>query len=133
MLFKPEIDATSFKELLPENKPTGPVPAGSIAVSNTISKRIGLVGVKLKEDKRYGPSGEKFEATNLRPGAEPRSSKTSARGDDLHNGGALMLVTKYVITSPESDILPSDIAMKSIRLRAQCQCQGNLLRSGDKR
>ena len=65
LLFKPEIDAISFKELLPENKPTGPVPAGSIAVSNTVSKKIGLVGVKLKEDRRYGPSGEKFEATNL--------------------------------------------------------------------
>ncbi len=65
LLFKPQMDATSFKELLPENKPTGPVPGGSIAVSNTVSKKIGLVGVKLKEDKRYGPSGEKFEATNL--------------------------------------------------------------------
>ncbi len=65
LLFKPEINALSFKELLPENKPAGPVPAGSIAVSNTVSKKIGLVGVKLKEDRRYGPSGEKFEATNL--------------------------------------------------------------------
>jgi UPF0288 family protein (methanogenesis marker protein 3) len=65
VLFKPVIDATSYKELLPENKPTGPVPAGSIGVSNSVSKKIGLIGVKQIEDKRYGPSGEKFEATNI--------------------------------------------------------------------
>jgi len=65
LLFKPEVEATSYKELLPENKPTGPVPAGSIGVSNQVAKKIGLVGVKLVEDRRYGPSGEKFEATNI--------------------------------------------------------------------
>ena len=65
LLFKPDVDATSYKELLPENKPTGPVPAGSIAVSNTVSKKVGMVGIKLAEDRRYGPSGEKFEATNV--------------------------------------------------------------------
>jgi UPF0288 family protein (methanogenesis marker protein 3) len=65
LLFKPEIEATSYKELLPENKPTGPVPAGSIGVSNQVAKKIGFVGVRLVEDKRYGPSGEKFEATNI--------------------------------------------------------------------
>ncbi len=65
LLFKPAIDAVSYKELLPENKPTGPVPPGSIAVSNQVAKKIGLVGVKLVEDRRYGPSGEKFEATNV--------------------------------------------------------------------
>jgi UPF0288 family protein (methanogenesis marker protein 3) len=59
------IEATSYKELLPENKPTGPVPAGSLGVSNSVARKIGLVGCKLVEDKRYGPSGEKFEATNI--------------------------------------------------------------------
>jgi len=48
-----------------ENKPTGPVPAGSIGISNQVAKKIGFVGVRLVEDKRYGPSGEKFEATNI--------------------------------------------------------------------
>ena len=65
LLFKPEVDAVSYKELLPENKPIGPVPAGSIGISNQVSKKIGLVGIRLEEDKRYGPSGEKFEATNI--------------------------------------------------------------------
>lgn len=65
VLFKPVVDAVRYKELLPENKPIGTVPAGSIGVSNQISKKIGLVGVKLADDRRYGPSGEKFEATNI--------------------------------------------------------------------
>jgi UPF0288 family protein (methanogenesis marker protein 3) len=41
------------------------VPAGSIGISNQVAKKIGLVGVKLVDDRRYGPSGEKFEATNI--------------------------------------------------------------------
>jgi putative methanogenesis marker protein 3 len=65
ILFKPVIEATSYKEILPENKPAGPVPAGSIGISNQVAKKIGLAGVKLIDDKRYGPSGEKFEATNI--------------------------------------------------------------------
>ncbi len=65
VLFKPLIDALKYKELLPENKPTGPVPAGSLGVTNQVAKRTGLIGVKFVEDKRYGPSGEKFEGTNI--------------------------------------------------------------------
>jgi len=65
ILFKPAIEATSYKEILPENKPIGPVPAGSIGISNQVAKKIGFAGVKLVDDKRYGPSGEKFEATNI--------------------------------------------------------------------
>jgi UPF0288 family protein (methanogenesis marker protein 3) len=30
-----------------------------------VAKRIGLVGIKTADDRRYGPSGEKFEATNI--------------------------------------------------------------------
>jgi putative methanogenesis marker protein 3 len=65
VLFKPAVEATSYKEILPENKPTDLVPAGSIGVSNQVAKKIGLAGIKLVDDKRYGPSGEKFEATNI--------------------------------------------------------------------
>ena len=65
LLFKPEVEAVSYKELLPENKPVGLVPAGSIGISNQVSKKISMVGIRLEEDRRYGPSGEKFEATNI--------------------------------------------------------------------
>jgi putative methanogenesis marker protein 3 len=65
VLFKPVISATSYKELMPENKPTDKVSAGEIGVTNQAAKRAGLVGVKLADDERYGPSGEKFTATNI--------------------------------------------------------------------
>jgi putative methanogenesis marker protein 3 len=85
LLFKPEIDAVNIKELLPENKPTGPVPAGSIAVSNQVSKKIGLVGMKLVDDKRYGPSGEKFEATNIIGRVlEPEKLKDVSEGETIY-------------------------------------------------
>jgi len=85
LLFKPEIDAVNLKELLPENKPTGPVPAGSIAVSNQVSKKIGLVGMKLVDDKRYGPSGEKFEATNIIGRVlEPEKLKDVSEGETIY-------------------------------------------------
>ncbi|MDD2836746.1 MAG: methanogenesis marker 3 protein [Methanothrix sp.] len=85
LLFKPEIEAVNLKELLPENKPTGPVPAGSIAVSNQVSKKIGLVGMKLVDDKRYGPSGEKFEATNVIGRVlEPEKLKDVSEGETIY-------------------------------------------------
>jgi UPF0288 family protein (methanogenesis marker protein 3) len=85
ILFKPEIDAVSYKELLPENKPTGPIPAGSIGISNQVSKKIGLVGVRLVVDKRYGPSGEKFEATNIIGRVlEPEKLKDVKEGETIY-------------------------------------------------
>lgn len=65
VLFTPEIKATSYKELLPENKPSDLVLSGEIGVTNQVAKRVGLIGVKLADDKKYGPSGERFEATNI--------------------------------------------------------------------
>lgn len=85
LLFKPAVDAVSYKELLPENKPTGPVPAGSIAVSNQVAKKIGLIGIRLAEDKRYGPSGEKFEATNVIGRVlEPEKLKDVSEGETVY-------------------------------------------------
>ncbi len=65
VLFKPVISATSYKEILPENTPVDVVRAGQIGVTNQAAKNAGLVGVKLEDDPRYGPSGEKFLATNI--------------------------------------------------------------------
>lgn len=85
LLFKPAIEATSYKELLPENKPQGPVPAGFIAVSNSVAKKIGLVGIKTVSDRRYGPSGEKFEATNLIGKVlEPEKLKDIKEGETVY-------------------------------------------------
>ena len=64
-LFKAEKAAEKYKEIMPENTPTGKVLAGEIGVTNQAAKRIGVVGVKTKDDSLFGPSGEKFTNTNI--------------------------------------------------------------------
>jgi UPF0288 family protein (methanogenesis marker protein 3) len=50
-----------------------------------VSKKIGLVGVRLTEDKRYGPSGEKFEATNIIGRVlEPEKLKGVLEGETIY-------------------------------------------------
>ncbi len=64
-LFRSEKEAEVYKEINPENIPKGKAKAGEIGVTNQAAKRYGMVGVKLIDDKRYGPTGEKFECTNI--------------------------------------------------------------------
>jgi len=64
-LFRSEKGAEAYKELNPENTPKGKVNAGEIGVTNQAAKRYGMIGVKLLDDEKYGPTGEKFECTNI--------------------------------------------------------------------
>jgi putative methanogenesis marker protein 3 len=64
-LFRSEKEAEAYKEINPENTPKGKVKAGEIGVTNQAAKRYGMVGVKLLDDEKYGPTGEKFESTNI--------------------------------------------------------------------
>lgn len=64
-LFKSEKEAEAYKEINPENVPKTSVKAGEIAVTNQAAKRYGMIGVKLIDDAKYGPTGEKFECTNI--------------------------------------------------------------------
>ncbi len=64
-LFKAEKEAEAYKEINPENVPKTRVEAGEIGVTNQAAKRYGMVGVRLTDDERYGPTGEKFECTNI--------------------------------------------------------------------
>jgi putative methanogenesis marker protein 3 len=64
-LFRSEKGAESYKELNPENTPKRKVNAGEIGVTNQAAKRYGMIGVKLLDDEKYGPTGEKFECTNI--------------------------------------------------------------------
>ncbi len=64
-LFRSEKEAEAYKEINPENVPKGKVKAGEIAVTNQAAKRYGMIGVKLVDDAKYGPTGEKFECTNI--------------------------------------------------------------------
>ncbi|MCK5661351.1 MAG: methanogenesis marker 3 protein, partial [Methanosarcinales archaeon] len=53
------------KELMPENTPKEVAKAGEIGLTNQAAKRTETLGVKFVDDKRYGPSGEKFGSTNI--------------------------------------------------------------------
>ncbi len=64
-LFRSEKEAEAYKEINPENTPKTNVKAGEIAVTNQAAKRYGMIGVKLIDDAKYGPTGEKFECTNI--------------------------------------------------------------------
>ncbi len=64
-LFRSEKEAEAYKEINPENTPKTKVNAGELAVTNQAAKRYGMIGVKLVDDEKYGPTGEKFECTNI--------------------------------------------------------------------
>ena len=64
-LFRTEKEAVKYKEVLPENTPTGTVLAGEIGITNQSAKRMGTIGVRLVDDDLFGPTGEKFSSTNI--------------------------------------------------------------------
>ena len=64
-LFRSEKEAEAYKEINPENIPKTVTKAGDIGVTNQAAKRYGMIGVKLIDDPKYGPTGEKFECTNI--------------------------------------------------------------------
>ncbi len=76
--------------MLPENKPIGPVPAGSIGISNQVAKKIGLLGVKLVDDKTLRPVRREVRGHEHHwPGAGSGEAEGCVgRGDDLRSGGA---------------------------------------------
>jgi len=63
ILMKPE--SAPDLELIPEHTPTDVVEAGEIGLTNQAAKRKGIFGIKLVDDTKYGPTGEKFHATNI--------------------------------------------------------------------
>jgi putative methanogenesis marker protein 3 len=65
MLFKGKPVAVG--DLIPENKPEEgvAVKAGEIGLTNTASKHEGLIGVRFGDNDKFGPTGEKFVATNI--------------------------------------------------------------------
>lgn len=62
-LFKPDIPVGM--KITPENIPQGEVPAASLAITNDSRKGSGMVGVRLSENREFGPTSEPFEGTNI--------------------------------------------------------------------
>ncbi len=84
-LFKSEKEAEAYKEINPENVPKTRVAAGEIGVTNQAAKRYGIVGVRLTDDEKYGPTGEKFECTNIIGKViEPERLKGLKAGDIIY-------------------------------------------------
>ena len=52
-------------DIVPENTPIGKVNAAEIGVSNRSSKYAGIIGVRLEDNEKYGPTGERFNSTNI--------------------------------------------------------------------
>ena len=62
-LFKPPF--SSGTNLIPENTPKKPVRTNTLALTNDSRHAVGMVGVRVVENKEYGPTGEPFEGTNV--------------------------------------------------------------------
>jgi putative methanogenesis marker protein 3 len=51
--------------LTPENSPVGFSSRGDVGITNMSRQHKGLIGIRLKDDKAYGPTGEEFDGTNI--------------------------------------------------------------------
>jgi putative methanogenesis marker protein 3 len=65
MLFKGK--AVHVVELIPENKPEegATIATGEIGLTNMAAKHAGMIGVRFGESTKFGPTGEKYLATNI--------------------------------------------------------------------
>ena len=63
VLFKPVVP-TSLK-IVPENPPKEVSPSAALGMTNDSRKGAGLVGVRLSDNREFGPTSEPFEGTNL--------------------------------------------------------------------
>lgn len=62
-LFKGD-DAVA-KGLMPENTPSDRVKRGTLGVTNSVKKFIGMIGVRFSESDKFGPTAEGFDGTNI--------------------------------------------------------------------
>jgi putative methanogenesis marker protein 3 len=62
-LFKPLVPAGL--KILPENVPSGEVPAASLGITNDSRKGSGMAGVRLSANREFGPTSEPLDGTNI--------------------------------------------------------------------
>ncbi|MBC7113289.1 MAG: methanogenesis marker 3 protein, partial [Candidatus Methanomethyliales bacterium] len=58
-------DASLGRSVMPENTPKGKVSSGEIGVTNSVKKFAGMIGIRLTESDKFGPTAESFDGTNL--------------------------------------------------------------------
>lgn len=84
-IFKAAKQAERYKEIMPENTPKDKVPAYNIGITNQSAKRMGYIGVRLADETMFGPTGEKFEATNIIGRVlNPENLKNLQEGDVIY-------------------------------------------------
>jgi len=62
-LFKPKIEKSVG--IIPENTPSGEVPAFMLAMTNDSRRGVGMVGVRTVANAEFGPTSEPFTGTNI--------------------------------------------------------------------
>jgi putative methanogenesis marker protein 3 len=62
-LFRPSV--SSGEKINPENIPEDEVPAAALAMTNDARKGVGVVGVRTKSNREFGPTSEPFYGTNI--------------------------------------------------------------------
>ena len=62
-LFKPPF--SSGTNIIPENTLKKPAKTNALALTNDSRQAVGMVGVRVVENKEYGPTGEPFGGTNI--------------------------------------------------------------------
>ena len=84
-IFKAEKQAEKYKEIMPENTPKKAVKAFDIGITNQSAKRVGYIGVRLADESMFGPTGEKFDATNIIGRVlNPENLKNVSEGDYIY-------------------------------------------------
>ncbi|WGI17714.1 methanogenesis marker 3 protein [Methanonatronarchaeum sp. AMET-Sl] len=63
VMFKGDQDLAG--NLKPENTPNNQVAKGEIGITNMSKPNKGMIGIRLEDSDRYGPTGEGFKATNI--------------------------------------------------------------------
>ncbi len=63
IIFKAE--AAPLEPLIPENIPKNLVKSKTLGVTNMSTKHAGLIGIRLSDSEKYGPTGENLDSTNI--------------------------------------------------------------------
>jgi len=111
-IFKAEKQAEKYKEIMPENTPKTMVKACDLGITNQSAKRVGYIGVRLADESMFGPTGEKFDATNIIGRVlNPENLKNISEGDYIYIKEIGARQTAAPVTDePDAGIQPEEDA-----------------------
>jgi len=89
-----EGNAEEAGTLVPENIPKEKVEKGVLGVTNMSRSNRGLMGIRLSESDKYGPTGESFDGANLVLAFSPLTASTIERLGKLKEGDVIYVKEK---------------------------------------